>query len=83
MFVFSIIVSLMSLSKSCPGEVVKCLYRGKFVLILLAALCPANLCERDRRVCPMYWFLVVHLQHSSRYITFFVLQLACLGVAKD
>ena len=82
-FVFSRMVSLVSLSKLWSGDFEKCLYSGKFVLILLAALCPASLWDSDLLVCPTYWFFVVHLEHSSRYITFLVLQFACLGVAND
>ncbi len=80
---FSSIDILISLSKECSGELIKCLYSGRLCLTLLAALWPASLCESVLLVCPTYWFLVLHLLHSSRYITLLVLQLACLGVQND
>lgn len=81
--VFSRMVILMSVSKQCSGELVKCLYKGRLCLILLAALWPAILCESVLLVCPTYWFLIWHFLHSSKYITLVVLQLVCLGVQKD
>ncbi len=44
--VFSRMVSLISLLNMWSLELEKCLYIGRVVLILHAALCPAILCDR-------------------------------------
>ena len=57
-------VIVVSLSKSwsfCK----KCLYSGKLVFTLLAALCSFNLILRGLDVWPMYWLVLVHLVHSN------------------
>ena len=50
------------------------------VIFVDMALWPATLCAKGLFVCPTYWFLIVHFLHSSRYMTFLVLQFVCFGV---
>ena len=76
-------VTFISLSKLWPGELLKCLYMGRLVFVLLAALWPAILLDSDLLVCPTYLFILTHLVHSRIYITFFVLQFVCFGVEND